>query len=62
MEMICQSAREKISDDDSDKWSYIWGSNILSVKRAYNSLIGYQEVQLHFGWIWKSSCQPKHKF
>jgi hypothetical protein len=62
MEMICQTAREKISNDESDKWSYIWGSNTFSVHRAYNCLIGYQEAQPHFGWIWKSSCQPKHKF
>jgi hypothetical protein len=61
MESICQTAREKLNDEDSDKWSYIWGTN-FSVKKAYNSLIGYQEVQPHFGWIWNSSCQSKHKF
>jgi hypothetical protein len=62
MESFCQLAREKIRENDSYKWSYIRGTNIFSVKQAYNSMIGYQEVEPRFGWIWKSSCQPKHKF
>jgi hypothetical protein len=62
MENFCQYAREKISENEIDKWSYIWGSNVFTVKQAYNAMIGYQEVQPHFVWIWKSSCQPKHKF
>jgi hypothetical protein len=32
MESICQTAREKLNDEDSDKWSYIWGTN-FSVKK-----------------------------
>src|SRR4051812_11613899 len=47
---------------ESDNWSYIWGSNIFSVQKAYYSLSGYQSVQPHFSWLWKSSCQQKHKF
>jgi hypothetical protein len=62
METICHLAREKIEEDNPDIWSYIWGSNIFTVKQAYNSMIGYQEVHPHFAWIWKSSCQPKHEF
>ena len=32
------------------------------MKKAYCSLAGYQPVQPHLSWLWKSSCQQKHKF
>lgn len=47
--------------DDSDSWTYIWGTSFFSSKRAYRQLIGYAQPSPVFRWIWKSSCQPKHK-
>jgi hypothetical protein len=45
-----------------DSWSYIWGNNVVTVKNVYKALIGYQHAPPHFSWIWKTSCQAKHKF
>jgi len=48
--------------DEHDLWTYIWGNNQYSSARAYKHLKG--EIQIHptFNWLWKSSCQLKHKF
>ena len=46
---------------DFDVWSYIWGGNTFTPKQAYNHLMGSNEAHPIFGWIWKSSYQPKHK-
>ena len=46
---------------DFDIWQYIWGSNTFTSKQAYTHLMGSIEVHPIFGWIWRSSCQPKHK-
>jgi hypothetical protein len=34
----------------------------FSTTDAYKCLIGVQHEPKFFTWIWKSSCQPKHKF
>ena len=44
----------------NDVWTYIWGTEIFSTKKAYNVLIGVQHASPQFAWIWKSSCQAKH--
>lgn len=44
-----------------DKWSYIWNSDSFSVKRAYKQLRGHLILHLVYSWLWKSSCQNKHK-
>ena len=44
-----------------DTWSYIWGNEFYSSIKACKVLIGYKITPPHFSWIWKSSCQPKHK-
>jgi hypothetical protein len=41
----------------------IFGEILSSLhKKAYKALIGYQPAIPLFSWIWKSSCQSKHKF
>ena len=45
----------------SDTWSYIWGNSNFSASKSYRVIIGVKQVPPHFAWIWKSSCQPKHK-
>ena len=47
---------------NKDQWTYIWGNANFSSKKAYNILVGVNPTIPHFGWIWKSSCQAKHKF
>ena len=47
--------------DSLDTWSYIWGNEFYSSIKAYKVLIGHKQTPPHFSWIWKSSCQPKHK-
>jgi hypothetical protein len=52
----------KINKEELDSWSYIWGSSEFSVKKAYAVTSGHQYAPPQFSWIWKSSCQAKHKF
>jgi hypothetical protein len=47
---------------NKDSWNYIWGSNQFSTKKAYNVIIRQRHTPEIFSWIWKSSCQAKHKF
>ena len=47
--------------DEFDCWNYIWGSSEFSCQKAYEHLKGFSGAPPIFGWIWKSSCQPKHK-
>lgn len=44
-----------------DSWSYIWGRQEFSCAKAYKQLSGSAWVHPAFRWIWKSSCQHKHK-
>lgn len=46
---------------EMDWWTYIWGSHIYTSARAYKYLIGHTEIHPVFKWLWKSSCQHKHK-
>jgi hypothetical protein len=47
---------------EKDNWSYILGNSEFSSQKAYKALIGSQPAVPLFSWIWKSSCQSKHKF
>jgi hypothetical protein len=47
--------------DENDNWSYIWGNGPYSSSKTYNHLLGSKEVHLVFKWIWRMSCQQKHK-
>jgi hypothetical protein len=44
-----------------DNWHYIWGNSEFSSKKAYKHLRGRTFAPHIFKWIWKFSCQPKHK-
>jgi hypothetical protein len=44
-----------------DTWTYIWVNTSFTSKQAYNHLRGSIEAAPIFSWIWKSSCQLKHK-
>jgi hypothetical protein len=48
-------------NDSKDSWSYIWNSGLYSVKKAYKQLSGQSSPHPAFKWIWKSSCQNRHK-
>jgi hypothetical protein len=48
-------------DSGTDKWSYIWGNDDYSAAKAYNHLLGSQQIHPSVRWIWQSSCQQKHK-
>ena len=52
---------EVVLNASSDTWSYIWNSEVFSVKRAYRHLSGHCHPHPAFKWTWKSSCQRKHK-
>jgi len=50
-----------VLDDLNDSWTYIWGSPQFSSSKAYRSLIGHTQAHPIFKWLWKTSCQNKHK-
>jgi hypothetical protein len=47
---------------DTDVWTYIWGSSTFSSRKAYKQLIEHRHIHQSFFWLWKSSCQNKRKF
>jgi hypothetical protein len=51
-----------LHNGNSDKWSYIWGSDFLTTKQASLVLMYSQPAPPHFNWVWNYSCQSKHKF
>jgi hypothetical protein len=42
-------------------WSYVGGKTHYSSQKAYKHLQGTEAVHPTFTWIWKLSCQMKHK-
>jgi hypothetical protein len=62
METLCTQTEGRMQSQNKDEWSYIWGNDVFTVKQAYKALIGYQPAPSHFNWVWKSSCQARHKF
>jgi hypothetical protein len=61
LEDFCIKTQDIMQAGNIDSWSYIWGNDAFTVKKAYMTLIGYQPAPPHFNWIWKSSCQARHK-
>ena len=41
LESICLSVQTN-QDSRKDEWSYIWGNNQFSAKKAYKVMMGYQ--------------------
>jgi hypothetical protein len=62
LENLCEVALQRVQEGDFDKWKYIWGNFSFTSRKAYKVLIGYQPTIPHFTWIWKTSCQARHKF
>lgn len=46
-------------NDQQDRWSSLGGK--FSASKAYKFLIGHTQVHHAYKWLWKCSCQPKHK-
>lgn len=44
-----------------DRWTYIWNSNLFSVRKAYKQLSGHLVLHPVYKWLWRLSCQNKHK-
>jgi hypothetical protein len=62
LEVLCEDIMPPSQQGNIDSWSYIWGSKDFTTKQAYKALMGSQIVPVHFNWLWKSSCQARHKF
>jgi len=50
-----------LSESSDCWWQYIWGNRQFSSIKSYPHLTGHAQVPLVFKWLWKSSCQNKHK-
>jgi hypothetical protein len=37
------------------------GSSVYSCNKDYKALIGHADTPKKISWLWKCSCQPKHK-
>ena len=61
LEDKCHALRQLEYQDCTDTWSYIWCSSVFTSSKSYKVLIVVKQVPPHFAWLWKSSCQPKHK-
>lgn len=48
-------------NDSSDIWQHMGQSCKFSCSTVYKHLSGHQPTHPAFRWLWKSSCQPKHK-
>lgn len=48
-------------DEESDIWTYIWGSSTYTSRKAYKHLKGNSGAHPVFKWIWNSTCQHNHK-
>ena len=47
-------------EDEADIWTYIWGNSISS-STCNKSMIRSANPHHSFKWLWKISCQHKHK-
>jgi len=47
--------------EETDIWTYIWGSTAFTSSKAYSHRIGSRQVHPVYKWLWKSSCQNKRK-
>jgi hypothetical protein len=47
--------------EEKDVWGYIWGSVFFSASKAYKQMSGHLPIHAAFKWLWKSSCQNKHR-
>ena len=47
--------------DLKDIWAFFWGISVFSSKKGYQHFSGHRHVHVNFWWLWKSSCQNKHK-
>jgi hypothetical protein len=48
--------------DSKDKWTYKWGSETYSSKKAYKSISADSPAPPIFKWLWASSNLGTHKF
>jgi hypothetical protein len=58
---LAQLLDELPDSDQSDAWTYSWGSPLFAPTKAYKHLIGTRQVHISFTWLWKCSTQKKHK-
>jgi len=45
----------------ANSWTCMWNSGRFSVAKTYKHLKGHREIHPSHRWIWKCSCQNKHK-
>ena len=59
--LIVEDLNELQGTNDKDFWTYIWGSHHFSSSKVYKQLTGHRVIHKAFKWLWKTSCQNKHK-
>ena len=61
LQQLLQLVQAEGTTEAQDAWRYIWNNQSFSVKKAYKQLSGHSTIPQAFSWLWKSSCQNKHK-
>jgi hypothetical protein len=61
LSQLQQDLQQITLNDNSDSWTCLWDSRKFTVAKAYMHLKGHRTIHPGFKWIWKSSCQNKHK-
>jgi len=57
---ICREVT--MTQDNSDKWSYVWGNDKFSSSLYYQFYFKDLEPHIAFKWLWKARCTPKVNF
>ena len=62
-EYLAMSAADNLEhlNDESDRWTYVWGNGIFSSHKIYAMNFSHVHVPVYTKWIWKSSCTMKVK-
>jgi len=47
--------------EEHDIWTLTGGATKFSAAKAYRKLIGHQQIDPIYKWLWKNLCQPKHR-
>ena len=62
VELISMMQDRSWETDSKDKWTYRWGSETYSSKKAYKSISADSPAPPIFKWLWASSNLGTHKF
>jgi hypothetical protein len=61
VQQIHQIMEATAVQEEHDIWTLTGGATKFSAAKAYRKLIGHQQIDPIYKWVWKNFCQPKHR-